>query len=157
LYINSGWDRCPFGRYAQAVQFRTEPYQGAGTSDDDTAGNAIRLYCGDPFNTSTAVVTSTQGEWGSWGNTLVCRQDGRPIAPDGYITGFQLRVESETLIDNTATNNIAVICRYADGSEQKLEADGLTYGSWRDTQRCNSNQAVCAIQTQVETWQEGSK
>jgi hypothetical protein len=146
------WHRCPFGRYAQAVQLKTEPY--LGLFEDDTAANAIRLYCGDPGNTTTSYITSSQAEWGNWGKVFSCRSDGRPLPPDGYITGFALRVEGQTAGDDTATNNIRVICTYTNGvGEQTLEADGLTYGSWSGSRKCNSYQSVCAIKTQIEPYQ----
>jgi len=151
-FVNIGWHRCSFGRYAQAVQLKTEPYQGL--FEDDTAANAIRLYCGDPSNITTSYITSTEADWGAWGKVFSCRSDGRPLPPDGYVTGFQLRVEGPTAGDDSATNNIRVFCSYPNGvAEQTLEADGLTYGSWTDARRCNSNQAVCAIRTQVEPYQ----
>lgn len=38
--------RCPNGTFAQGFRLRTEPYKGA--LIDDTASNAVRLFCGDP-------------------------------------------------------------------------------------------------------------
>ncbi|OXA51709.1 vitelline membrane outer layer protein 1 [Folsomia candida] len=153
------WSRCPFGTYVQAIQIRTEPYQGAGAYEDDTAVNGIRLYCGDPNNINTAFITSLVGEWGNWGNVFSCRSDDRPLAPDGYVTGFQLRVEGPlTFGDDTATDNLRILCNYPNLGipEQTKEGDGLNFGSWTDARRCLSNQAVCALQTQVEPYQGDS-
>jgi len=75
------------------------------------------------------------------------------VGPDGYVAGFQLRVESATVLDNTATNNIRIVCRYLDGSEKIVEADSLIYGSWRNTPKCEPIQYVCAIRTQIEPYQ----
>jgi len=153
------WSRCRFGTYAQALQVKTEPYQGAGSYDDDTATNGIRFYCGNPYNASTPYISSGVQEWGAWGNIYACRSDDRPVAPDGYITGFQLRVEPTLPIgDDTATNNVRIFCSYPSLgiSEQMKEADGLNFGSWTSERKCNSNQAICAVQTQLEAYQGDS-
>ncbi|OXA62678.1 vitelline membrane outer layer protein 1 [Folsomia candida] len=149
------WSRCPFGTYAQALQVRTEPYQGL--FGDDTATNGIRLYCGDPNNGSTIYITSTVAEWGNWGSVFSCRSDGRPLPPDGFVSGFQLRVEPpQGAGDDTSTNNARIFCTYPPHlgiPEEMKEGDGLTYGRWTSDRKCFSNQAICALQTQVERYQ----
>jgi hypothetical protein len=150
------WERCPFGRYAQALQVKTEAYQGAFT--DDAAVTGIRFYCGDPANASTTIISSSVSSWGDWGKVYICRSDDRPVPPDGLITGFQLRVEKPLSVgDDTAANNIRVYCNYPGlgVAEQTKEADGLTFGEWQDNRKCNSNQGICAVETQVEPYFDG--
>lgn len=140
----------------QAIQIRTEPYQGAGPTQDDTGVNGMRLYCGDPSLANTTFITSTVQEWGNWGRVYSCRSDDRPLPPDGYVTGFQLRVESELPFgDDTATDNVRIFCNYPGlgVSEQMKEGDGLDFGSWTDARKCGVNQPFCAVQTQVERYQ----
>jgi len=135
------------------VRLKTESYQGI--IIDDTAANAIRLYCGDPSNPNTTYITSSEGTAGGWGSIYTCRSDGQSNI-DGYITGFQLRVEGEGATDDTATNNLRVFCSFPSNGtlEQTLQADGGSYGSWTTARKCQqSNQRVCAIRTQVEPYQ----
>ncbi|ODM92212.1 Vitelline membrane outer layer protein 1 [Orchesella cincta] len=135
------FQRCPFGSYAQGFQLKTEPYQGLFT--DDTALNSVKLFCGDPFRPDTAVITSTEGQFGSWGNIYSCFP--------GYLNGFQLRVEEyQGNSDDTATNNARFYCSNLPNPNDYVEGDGLSYGSWSQEQRCYSSQYICAIQTQVE-------
>ncbi|CAL8129053.1 unnamed protein product [Orchesella dallaii] len=131
------FQRCPFGRYAQAFQLKTEPHRITG---DDTALNAIRLFCGDPNQPDTAVISSTVGLFGSWGRVFSCFP--------GYLSGFQMRVEEpQATGDDTAANNIRGFCR---NTPTYLEGDGLGFGSWGPQLNCTRNHAICGIQTQVE-------
>lgn len=112
------------------------------------------MYCGDPRNISTIVITSAGQVWGNWGTVYSCRSDDRPVPPDGFVTGFELRVERDQgSSDDTATNNLRILCSYPPSigvPEQQKEGDGLAYGGWTGSQRCFSYQAICALQTQVE-------
>ncbi|CAL8129056.1 unnamed protein product [Orchesella dallaii] len=135
------FQKCPDNRTAQGFQLRTESYQGL--LWDDTALNGIRLYCGDPFNDTTPILNSTVGPNGDWGSTFSCYP--------GSINGFQLRVEPYMgSSDDTATNNARFFCSNAPDPNQYVEGDGLEFGSWSETRRCFTNQAVCGFQTQVE-------
>lgn len=107
------------------------------------------------------MITSTVQVWGNWGNVYTCRSDGRPVPPDGFVSGFELRAERDQGSgDDTATNNLRIFCTYppfVGVGEQMKEGDGLTYGRWTGARRCNSNQAICALQTQVEPDQGNGK
>ncbi|ODM92206.1 Vitelline membrane outer layer protein 1 [Orchesella cincta] len=136
------WGRfqhCPLG-YAQGFQLKTESY--GGSFFDDTGMNAIKLFCGDPFSFGTTVITSTEGDFGEWGNVYSCYP--------GYLNGFQLKVEEyQGSSDDTATNNVRFYCtNLADNNY--LEGDGLGFGDWGQVQHCYSNQVISGIQTQVE-------
>lgn len=140
--------RCPSGTYVQGFQLKTQSFQGPFT--DDTAVNALRLFCGDPFNTSTPVITSQQGDLGSWGSTYSCYP--------GYINGFQLRVEPYLgNSDDTATNNLRAFCSNGPDPNYYVEGDGLNFGTWGEVRRCFTDQAICGLQTQVEACQSTSK
>ncbi|OXA43465.1 vitelline membrane outer layer protein 1 homolog [Folsomia candida] len=135
--------RCPNGTFAQGFRLRTEPYKGA--LIDDTASNAVRLFCGDPDNINTPTISSTEGHWGTWGEIFKCR-------PGGYIHGFSLRVEQPFLIpdDETATNNFRFYCNN-DEPDVFLEGDGINrFGQWRSIKKCARSEALCALQTQVQ-------
>ncbi|KAM4036919.1 vitelline membrane outer layer protein 1 homolog [Anomaloglossus baeobatrachus] len=86
---------------------------------DDTALNAIRLLCTTPTSTDVLKkITSTEGEFGSWGKYFSC--------PSGFLLGFCLRVETGDPVDDTAANNIKFTC--SDGSI--IEGDGQTWGDY---------------------------
>lgn len=141
------FEKCRSGTYAQGFQLKTEPNQ---YLNDDTALNAIRLYCGDPFRPDTQVVSSTEGDFGSWGTIYTCYP--------GVLTGFRLRVESyRGEGDDTATNNVRFYCSDLSDPNDYIEGDGMFYGDWSDTRNCYAGQAICGIQTQVEPYQSDSK
>jgi len=141
------WGRmeyCPYGRYAQGFQVKTERNQFAG---DDTSLNAIRLFCGDPNQPETPVVTSIQGQFGKWGSVFTCFP--------GELNGFQLRSESYRggKGDDTAANNIRFFCSTLDKSAGAyIQGDGKGWGEWTEAQRCHGGQAIYGIQTQVEPY-----
>jgi len=133
------FERCPNNTFVKAFQLKTEPWKGP--LIDDTAGNAIRLYCGDPLNPNTTTVMSSEGSWGKWGSTFSC-------GDNGVIYGFQLRVEHNGIDDETATNNIRMFCTNV--PDNFLEGDGLAFGRWEAERRCSVSQGLCGIQTQVQ-------
>ncbi|CAL8129058.1 unnamed protein product [Orchesella dallaii] len=136
------FQKCGFG-YVQGFQLKTEPY--GGIFSDDTGLNAIKLFCGNPDSFGTPFITSTEGDWGSWGNVYSCYP--------GYLNGFQLRVEEyQGSSDDTATNNVRFFCTNLAGSNY-IEGDGLGFGSWSQIQHCYSDQVICGLQTQMETYQ----
>ena len=134
-------DRCPEGTYAQGFQITSEKW--IGPIFDYTSLNGVRLFCGDPLDPSTPSITSSVGSWGKPRNLYRC-------GAGEYITGFQLKVEKGSVIDfdETATNNIRFYC--SGSTTQFIEADGETWGSWRDASHCSEGARVCGIQTQVQ-------
>jgi len=110
----------------------------------------LRLFCGDPDRPDTAVLTSTEGEFGSWGNVFSCYP--------GFLNGFRLRVEEyQGSADDTATNNIRMYCNSLADPGDFLEGDGLEFGFWRSVMRCSDNEYICGLQTQVEPNQGDGK
>ena len=132
----NGIAMCPEGRFVHGFQIKNEGFQGPG---DDTAMNAIRLYCGT--SESAPSVTSLEGEFGDWKGNHFC-QNG------GFVNGFQLRVEESGLVDDTAANNIRIYC--SNNQLVPIEAEGSEYGEWRGTHKCGNQYGVCGLMTQVE-------
>ena len=63
---------------------------------DNTALNAIRLYCG-PQTVNTSI-SSTQGPWGRWGNVFTC---------NGFFIGATFRSQKpQGDYDDTGGNNL---------------------------------------------------
>uniref|UniRef100_A0A673HGQ4 Vitelline membrane outer layer protein 1-like n=1 Tax=Sinocyclocheilus rhinocerous TaxID=307959 RepID=A0A673HGQ4_9TELE len=132
-------EMCPAGTYAAGFSLKVEQLS-YGFWDDNTALNGIRLHCVDPskgFSSSYENYASVH--WGQWTEIKWC--------PSGFLTAFQLRVESSQGIeDDTAANNIRFRC--SRGS--LLEGDGTAWGEWGYMSRTCEGKAICGIMTQVE-------
>ncbi|OQV24805.1 hypothetical protein BV898_01396 [Hypsibius exemplaris] len=92
---------CGAGHFVGGMVLRTE-----GSIDgDDTALNAIRFLCNSFRGNGDVLSTATphQGYWGGWGREFRC------TAPD-YAIGFELRSEPSINGDDTAGNNLRLIC-----------------------------------------------
>ncbi|XP_068130020.1 vitelline membrane outer layer protein 1 homolog [Hyperolius riggenbachi] len=130
-----GTQSCPEGTSARGFSLLVESPQGRG---DDTALNAIKLYCAEPYSTTVkATVTSSAGGWGHWTRVQWC--------PSGDIVSFSLKVEQPIDGDDTAANNIMFQC----SDLTILTGDGGPwgdFGGWSDI--CYSG--VCGIRTRVE-------
>ncbi len=132
-------DRCPVGTYAHGFQIKSETW--IGPLFDDSSMNGLRLFCGDPIDETVPSVTSLEGAWGKWRNLYRCSENG-------YVTGFQLKVERNGLdLDETATNNVRILCS---DNVDPVEGDGEAWGVWGEVQQCGPEEAVCGIKTQVQ-------
>ncbi|XP_050948891.1 vitelline membrane outer layer protein 1-like isoform X1 [Labeo rohita] len=131
-------EMCPFGTYAAGFSLKVEGHVGDG---DDTALNGIRLHCIGLLRSyhNYASVQSVVGSWGQWTSIKWC--------PSGYLTDFQLRVEtSQGNGDDTAANNIKFTC----SDRSVLTGDGTGWGDWgRWSQSC-VGKGICGIKTRVE-------
>uniref|UniRef100_A0A673HEX8 Vitelline membrane outer layer protein 1-like n=1 Tax=Sinocyclocheilus rhinocerous TaxID=307959 RepID=A0A673HEX8_9TELE len=124
-------EMCPAGTYAAGFSLKA-PYAQKG---DITALNGIRLHCIDVISS----IFSRYHDYASWTEIKWC--------PSGFLTAFQLRVESSQGIeDDTAANNIRFRC--SRGS--LLEGDGTAWGEWGYMSRTCEGKAICGIMTQVE-------
>ncbi|KAF4099049.1 vitelline membrane outer layer protein 1-like [Onychostoma macrolepis] len=132
-------DMCPIGTYAAGFSLTVE-YR---TPGDDTALNGIRLHCSVPSSTTSSSYSATvQSSVGRWG-VLTSKQ----FCPSGFLTGFQLRVESyQGRGDDTAANNINFRC--SDG--RVLEGHGEEWGTWGDWSKTCEGKGICGLQTLVE-------
>ncbi|XP_073681061.1 vitelline membrane outer layer protein 1-like [Garra rufa] len=150
VYYATNWgswgfkDVCPNGTYAAGFSLKVEELS-YGFWDDNTALNGIRLHCVDPSKglsnsyENYASVQSDVGSWGEWTEIKWC--------PSGFLTAFQLRVESSQGIeDDTAANNIRFNC--TGGSV--LEGDGTAWGNWGYWSSTCEGKGICGIMTQVE-------
>ncbi|XP_048022415.1 vitelline membrane outer layer protein 1-like [Megalobrama amblycephala] len=131
---------CPSGTYAAGFSLKVEERRFL----DNTALNGIRLYCVSQTkdlldsNEDTSV-QSDVGSWGEWTEVKWC--------PSGFLTAFQLRVESShEFKDNTAANNIRFNC--SQGSF--LQGDGTDWGEWGDWSPFCQGKGMCGIRTRVE-------
>ena len=126
------WEECAPGEHVIGFQLKVEPWRG--NSNDDTALNGINFKCSRGNN-----IQSSVGEYGEWTKEKSCQNNSVAI-------GFDLRIEPWVKSqDDTAANNLKLIC--SDGDT--LEGDGTTWGIWTGTQKCQSNQAMCGLQTQI--------
>ncbi|XP_056425632.1 vitelline membrane outer layer protein 1 homolog, partial [Hyla sarda] len=108
-------------------------------SGDNTALNAIRLYCTFPDSQDKQeTITSTVGGAGTWGDEYWC--------PSGNLKYFILRVQApQDEGDDTAANNILMIC----SDSTVLEPKGGQLGTFgKISGKCSSG--ICAIQTRLE-------
>ncbi len=135
-----GWTTatyCPPGSWASGYAMRVEPSVGSG---DDTALNAVALYCSDRAGQRVARISPHPGFWGDWREGANCTQGA-------HFTHFILKVEpSQGSGDDTAANSVAFWCN----NQQRLEAQGGqwgTYGEWRGG---FSNSAICGLRAKVE-------
>merc|ERR1712215_376328 len=81
--------------------------QGRNLKDcDDTALNAIRLFCAyDDADYEAGYVESSMGPYGAWGSEQYCYGHGN------YMTGVQFRSEPpQGHGDDTAGNNLNMLC-----------------------------------------------
>ncbi|XP_063785716.1 uncharacterized protein LOC134934147 [Pseudophryne corroboree] len=125
---------CPHGSKAKGFAIKVESKQGNG---DDTAANAIRLYCYDRNDNYKGSVQSTESGWGTWGNSVKCS--------NGHIQSYKAKVEeNQGKGDDTALNNIIVQC----SNGQQLEAHGGPWGSYGVWSK-GCKFGVCGIKTRV--------
>ena len=84
-------------------QLKHEP--SCGDVCDDTALNAVRLYCVTAAGEEAGQATSKMGEFGQWEDSLSC--DGE----QSFITGIQFKSEkvcrySESIINHKSSNDV---------------------------------------------------
>jgi hypothetical protein len=128
---------CSTGTYVAAFRQRVESSQGAG---DDTALNAIELYCRNSAGIWTERLNTWDGAWGDWGSWVTC--------PSGYINGASLKIESgQGAGDDTSANGARFTC--TNGSSISANNDGA-WGSYLASDTCPAGAAVCGAQTIVE-------
>ncbi|XP_016423553.1 vitelline membrane outer layer protein 1-like isoform X2 [Sinocyclocheilus rhinocerous] len=133
---------CPRGTYAAGFSLMVEELSFGPW--DNTALNGIRLHCislfKDPHSDEhDSFIQSEVGSWGQWTKIKWC--------PSGFLTAFQLRVESSRGIgDDTAANNIRFNC----SGESLLLGDGTHRGEWGDWSPLCQGRGMCGIMTRIE-------
>lgn len=116
---------------------RVEPEQGGG---DDTALNAIALYCRYRNGRDAGRIEPHPGFWGNWG-------EGRNCPQGTFMTHFQMKVEPpQGSGDDTAANSVAFWC----SNNQRIEAAGSRWGAWGTWQGGFPSSAICGVRAKVE-------
>lgn len=131
---------CSRGLYATGYSQRVESRQGSG---DDTALNAVRLYCSSPDGHVTETIeTLNQGPWGDWDSAYCLSSPERR-----FLNGATARIEgSQGYGDDTAMNGVKFNCTIAGTAE----ADNTgPWGNWHNWNYCPAGSAICGIQTNV--------
>lgn len=127
---------CPSNSYATGFAIRVEyPIDG-----DDTALNAIQLYCRSGSNNEVGTITSSVQDFGEWTGKRQCR--------NGRLNAIRMRVEGNQggNGDDTAANDLDMRCE----NGEELRGGGTGWGTWSSWQNCPSGQIICGIQTRVE-------
>merc|ERR1711872_36345 len=146
-HANTDWgtwgppDYCPVDSFAQGFQLKVEwdsfkqrPRM------DDTALNAIKLYCTYADGRSAGSVESYVGPYGHWGETTSCDGNGN------WLAEAQFKSEPPSSWDDTAGNNLNMAC--LDGEVRN--GNGEHWGEWSGWVGCPSGTAVCGLKNKVE-------
>ncbi|KAK3867737.1 hypothetical protein Pcinc_026830 [Petrolisthes cinctipes] len=132
--------QCPEFTFASAFSLKVENNQ---IMFDSTALNGVSLVCraGRRHGSVVGNVTSTVAPWGKWKATREC-------LPGEFLVGMQVRMEgmSDSLLDNTATNDLSMSCE----GGGVLNGGGEKWGSWGKWKRCPRGSAICGITTNVQ-------
>lgn len=134
---------CPDRSFASGFDLKIEDYR---TSRDDTALNAITLFCTNLNGTQQKDITSSAGPWGYY--------HGRKHCPDGLGIGFELRSEpKQGRLDDKAAIDFTLICANNDGARTHVKGyEVMNFGYWATMNRmCPRGSAICGIRTQVES------
>ena len=103
---------------------------------DDTALNAIRLYCSDG-----TLLTSCEGVWGKWRSS---------VSSKNSIVGIQLRSEKwQRGGDDTAANGV----RFKDCHGRIYKPGDGYWGDWSKWVHCPNGTVITGFWTKVEARQ----
>lgn len=136
------FENCTDGLLVTGFQLKVEAHR---RRPDNTAVNAIKMFCGNIIFKSVQDISSFRGPFGRYQKPQYCTT---------YAEGFQLM--SQTYQgrnkDDVAAVNFKLLC--ADGQELEgfREPSGHVYRSsaYTQAQMCEPGQGICGIQTQVE-------
>ncbi len=136
-----GWSNavyCPRGTYVGGYSMRVEGNQGGG---DDTALNAVALYCYDRGGNMVQRIVPHPGNWGTWG-------EGANCAKGSYAKAFKLKVEPQQGGgDDTGANSVVFSC----SNGAVIEAsNGGQWGNWTNWLTGPPNSAICGVRAKVE-------
>jgi Vitelline membrane outer layer protein I (VOMI). len=141
------WTRavyCPPGSWAAGYTMKVEPNQGRG---DDTALNAVALYCRDRNGRDVTRISPHDGFWGSWGEGANCPQGQ-------FLILFNLRVEpSQGSGDDTGANSVAFLCSNSGGKITEASNRGQwgSLGEWQGQGLLPG--AICGVRAKIEAQQ----
>jgi hypothetical protein len=132
---------CPAGSYVAGYMMKVEGNQKKG---DDTALNAVSLWCYNRDGRMVGGLQPHQGIWGRWGSQAA-------VCPQGsYATEFSLKVEPpQGRGDDTGANSVKFKC--SNGAVMEVPGGGA-WGTWSnwviDTGFLNS--AICGVRAKFE-------
>ena len=131
---------CPRGSWAYGFKQRVEPNQGSG---DDTALNAVRLYCRTKDNANTGSVSSYDGLWGSWSGGVFCD------TPSRFMVSAAFKIEGGSASDFTGANSFKSQCQdintLTNANGYLEDNNGGPWGTWAGEDTCPSGTAICGI------------
>jgi hypothetical protein len=132
---------CPEGSWASRFSQRVESPQGAA---DDTALNAITLYCANRNGDQVATLTPHSGYWGSWASN--------GCSKGAHLTEFRLKVEGSqgSSGDDTSANAINFRCNNTGSTVEYAASNSGAWGSW-GSWRTYSNAAICGLRERIES------
>ncbi|KFE48794.1 metallophosphoesterase [Pseudomonas congelans] len=127
---------CPDGQFINAFDVKAEEWQG---DDDDTAVNAIVMYCHDNVG-----IRSKEGAWGDFSGYKRC-------PANEAVVGFQLKIEpSQGDGDDTGVDSVKLVC---EGGQYIATPYDTSYGIWKKTYRCPAGTVAIGFETRVEDYQ----
>ncbi|XP_076044852.1 uncharacterized protein LOC143027451 [Oratosquilla oratoria] len=127
---------CPNGTFAHAFEVKFEEY----STVDETAINAVKLYCSTQEHHDTGYITSTEGEHGDWYGMKICDK--------GYLTGMRARVlpYQGLLHDDVAVHDVDMECNYGTQIMNGLIDTKYNMGKWSSWTQCRPGSAICGLQ-----------
>ncbi|XP_076044851.1 vitelline membrane outer layer protein 1-like [Oratosquilla oratoria] len=164
LNLDNGFDAgewgpvslCPNGTFAYALEVKYEDDDDV----DETAVNAIKLYCGDEAGGDFGYVTSSEGQMGFWNGMRNC-SDSFLMGMRGLVVEYQGLFEDDVAVDNVqmmcynGTNGTDILTGvYDDDLEPDIDDDDDNDdddGTWSTWALCDPGSAICGIQTRYES------
>ncbi|CAF1653824.1 unnamed protein product [Rotaria magnacalcarata] len=135
------YEYCPEGSWAYGLKQRIQYFQFRG---DDTALNAISLYCRKHDGTITGSISSFEGLWGYWSNSAYC---GNETGVYMFSAAFKIEDFRGPSYDHTSANDFRSQCWNGTVvTRDDLHAtNGQIWGSWKRPDTCNKGSAICGI------------
>ncbi|XP_076044998.1 vitelline membrane outer layer protein 1-like [Oratosquilla oratoria] len=136
---------CPNGSFAHAFEVKFEEYNAV----DETAVNAIKLYCRNEHEHDLGYITSSEGQHGRWYGMRICSS--------GFLTGMRGQVLGYQGIfhDDVAVENVELECNHGSeilpGVAKLIDVKFNTNGDWSAWDQCHIGTAICGLQTRFES------
>ncbi|CAF3663630.1 unnamed protein product [Rotaria sp. Silwood1] len=120
---------------------------------DNTALNAIRLYCRKKNGVFAGYISSYDGEWGNWGEDVYCDDTKSGFM---FYAAFKIENYQGRVLDDTSANEFKSQCWNGTTiSYRDLRANnGGSKGEWKNEDACNEGSAICGIKSKFESPRE---